>query len=55
MFDIIEKYKKYGLEYRAISNILKIYKPIPVKEFVKLKRDIKNTGIELNNIIVEGR
>lgn len=55
MFEIINKYAKYSLEYRRVSNVLKIYKPIPVKEFMELKRDIKNAGIELNNIIVEGR
>lgn len=52
MTELIEKYK---IEYNPKHKILYIHKAILVKDFIELKRYIKTRGIELNNIIVEGR
>ena len=55
MCNILEKYKRYNLNYNWIRGVLTIRKPIPVEEFLKLKMDIAMAGVELTNIIVEGR
>ena len=46
MSEIIERYKKYNLVYDVASKILFIYKPIPVVEFVKLRKKL-NKDIEI--------
>lgn len=55
IYKVMSLYKKYILWYNAMDNVLVIEKPIPVKEFVRLKGDIKIAGVKLNNIIVRGR
>lgn len=45
---LMNKYKKYGIEYNCIKKIITLSKAIPVEEFCKLKCRAK-----INEIIVE--
>lgn len=50
---LMNKYKKYGIEYNYIKKIITLNKAIPVKEFCKLKCDILKYRAKINEIIVE--
>lgn len=50
---LMNKYKKYGIEYNYIKKIITLSKAIPVEEFCKLKCDILKCRAKINEIIVE--
>ena len=50
---LMNKYKKYDIEYNCIKKIITLSKAIPVEEFCKLKCDILKCRSKINEIIVE--
>ncbi len=50
---LLDKYKKYAVEYILYHNIIKIHKKIPVKVFTQLKIDMIIQGVYVKDIIVE--
>lgn len=55
MYTILEKYAKYNIKYDRRNKIIYIYRDIPVKHLVRLRKDLEELGLEYNNIIIEGR
>lgn len=55
MFILLKKYKKYEAEYSSKTKKLVLYKPIGVREFMELKRDIYSNNLDVENIIVTNR
>ncbi len=50
---LLDKYKKYDIEYILYNNIIKIHKKIPVKVFTQLKIDMIRWEVQVKDIIVE--
>lgn len=50
---LMNKYKKYGIEYNCIKKIITLSKAIPIEEFCKLKCHILKCRAKINEIIVE--
>lgn len=55
MENIIKWLSKYNAEYNVHSQVLHIYKPMPVKEFMTLKRILKPYRYKLKDIVIEER
>lgn len=51
--DLLKKYKKYYIEYLVPTQTLKIFKSIPVEDFLTIKYYIKKYKLKVSNIIVE--
>ena len=54
MNEILFRYHKYGIEYNEELGIIIINKPIEVKEFLELKRLLKRTLLDVNDIRILG-
>lgn len=52
---LLWKYRKYDVEYFRETKELVLYKPIGVREFLELKRDISLYGADVENIVVTNR
>lgn len=52
---LLWKYRKYDVEYFSETKELVLYKPIGVREFLELKRDISLYGADVKNIVVTNR
>ena len=52
---ILEKYKKYNIEYNFRTGVIYIKKKIPVEKFLKLKKDLLINKKYISDIIIEGR
>ena len=55
MFILLKKYSKYEAEYSNYTKELVLYKPIGVREFLELKRDIYLNNLDVENIVVTNR
>lgn len=55
MKEIERKYNKYWVRYDEERKIVYVGKPIAIVDFCRLKLDIAMSGIQINNLIVEGR
>jgi len=53
--NILEKYKKYDIEYNIIRKILTINKIIPKEEFKKIKKILKKGRKNIKDILEIGR
>lgn len=49
---IIRKYGKYNIHYNGFSNKIIIESKIPVKEFIKLKKELESLNIKIKDIEV---
>lgn len=52
---VIKWVSKYEAEYNEDTQILHLYKAIPVKEFMTLKRILNPYRFKLKDIIIEGK
>lgn len=52
---IIKWLEKFEAEYNINSQILHIYKPMTVKEFITLKKLLEPYRYKIKDIIIEGR
>lgn len=52
---IIEWLSEYDAEYNIYSQVLHIYKPMPVKEFMILKIILEPYKYKIKDIIIERR
>ena len=55
MENAIKWLSKYDAEYNVHSQILHIYKPMPIKEFMTLKRILVPYRFKVKDIIIEGK
>lgn len=55
MENAIKWLSKYDAEYNVHSQILHIYKPMTIKEFMTLKTILKPYRYKIKDIIIEGR
>ena len=55
MENAIKWLSKYDAEYNVHSQILHIYKPMPVKEFMTLRAVLKPYMSKIKDIVIEGR
>jgi len=46
----MEKYKKYNMRYDVIDKILFVYTPMLVKDFIKMRAELKKENVELRII-----
>lgn len=51
---IISRYAKYNIRYNCFSHIVIIESKIPVKDFIRLRKEIKSLNIYVKDIIVIG-
>lgn len=54
MQEILEKYKKYNIEYLRELGIVVINSKIPVQEFIYLKKDLMETPVWISELRVYG-
>lgn len=52
---ILERYIKYNIRYDRKTKVIYIYRDIPVKYLVRLRKDLEELGLEYKDIIIEGR
>ena len=53
--EVINWLSKYEAEYDIYTKVLHLYKAIPVKEFMTLKRILSPYRFKVKDIIIEGR
>lgn len=51
---ILDKYNKYNIHFNQFSKNLIIKSKIPVKDFIKLRKEIETLNIYIKDIIVIG-
>ncbi len=52
---ILEKYKKYEVQFNNFDDIIEIKQPIEVKKFVEFKLNLIRSRINYNDILVIDR
>ena len=52
---VLERYAKYNIRYDRGKKVIYIYRDIPVKYLVRLRKDLEELGLTYNDIIIEGR
>ena len=55
MQEIIKWLEKYNTEYNEYTQVIHIYKAMPVKEFMTLKIILNPYRFKVKDIIIEGR
>lgn len=54
IYEVIEKYKQYDLEYNVVTKILYTREPMIVSDFVNIRNIIKEYNLDIKEIRING-